>query len=564
MKLGRPHSLYLTILVAALGLLAIAAMACSSSATPTAAPKPTAAPAPTAATAATATPRPAATATATAVSASAGPKYGGVFRFATRPLAEILTLDSHYRAAFGEYFVDFVLYDNLVDLAPDGKILPKLARSWDFSADGKTVTFKLQPNVKFQDGTPLNAQAVKWNLDRVIDPKVGAFDRASLLTLQSVETPDDSTVVLRLTQPWRPLLVTLTLQSGWMSSPTAVQKYNSYADRIGDYGKHPTGTGPFKLKEWKAGDRITVEKNPSYWISGKPYLDGMDFIGVVSEVQMAMVRTGEADIMEPSPWAMRDLRNVQNNPLVKIIGAPSGREHYVELDTNWGALKDVRVRQAIGYAIDRDTAVKVVFDGKARPILAPEPSGWWAYDENAIKPLMGYNVTKAKQLLADAGYANGITLPMWCRSDGESERTFCEIWQSMMSAAGITVDMTLRPFADITNARNKGEVHMESLWFTPRGDPHNRFGLMYITKGGFNYDFYSNPAMDKLIGDAAIEFDTAKANAIYQQAYVLAVKDSPRVFIAAMDAYVVTSAKVRNFAYAADLIIRLQDVWLDQ
>ncbi len=559
MKQHKNRYLVMGALGAALAVLLAVSLACAAeeTATPAAPATPVPPVAPTAAPAPTIAPAP------TAV-VKAGPQRGGVLRFGTRPLAELGTLDGHYRKNYGEYWIDYSLYDNLVVLDADGNIQPELAKSWETSADGKTVTFKLEAGIKFQDGTDFNAEAVKWNMDRLMDPEVQSTARLSFLALESVEVVDDSTVRFHLSKPWRPLLAALTLQGGWMSSPTAVMKYDSYADRQGDYGKNPTGTGPFKLREWKPGDIVVIDRNPNYWKEGRPYLDGIVYIGAASEVRMTLVRTGEAHLMEPSPFAMRDLRLVENNPEIKIIGQPSGRHHWVELDTNWGPLQNKKVRQAIGFALDREAAVDVIFDGRGRPAYGPEGSGWWAYDPEEFKQIMHYDPQRSKALLAEAGYPDGLTLPMWCRSDGEAEKAFCEFWQSMMASVGITIDMTMVPYADVKVARNEGVVHMESLWYTPRGDPHARFGAQYHSTGVANYARFKNAEMDRLIEEAATIFDLAKAADLYAKAQRLAMEESPRIYTAHPDAYVVARKNVQDFVYAADLIIRLRDLWLSQ
>ncbi len=535
------------------GVLAIAlavSLACAGEDAPTPAPQPTARPAPTAA--------------PTVPMAMDAPQVGGVLRFAARPLAEMESLDAVYRKAFGEYHTDYLLYDNLVALDATGNIQPGLAKSWQISADGKTVTFNLEQGVRFQDGTLFTAQAVKWNMERLLDPEVQSTGRGDFLTLTSVDVVDDYTVRFNLSEPWRPLLASLTLQGGWMSSPTAVESYNSYSDRTGDYAKNPTGTGPFKLARWEPGQRIVMERNPSYWKQGLPYLDGVDFIGAANEVKMAMLRTNEADLMELSPWAMRELKKVEGNLDVKVVALASGRHHYVEIDTNWEVLQNVKVRQAIGFAVDRITAVDVVFDGRGTPAYGPENIGWWAYDPDEMKQVMDYNPQKARQLLSEAGFPNGLTLPMWCRSDGEAEKSFCEIWQAMMADVGITLDMTLVPYADVKIGRAEGRVHMESFWFTPRGDVHGRFGAQYHSKGWANFLKSNTPGMDALIEEAATVFDVPKAAALYRTLQKIAVEDASRIFIAHPDAAVVTTARVQNFEYASDMILRMQELWLEQ
>jgi len=550
------------LLASVLSGILLLAIACGSDTAPAPAPAPYVAPTAVPAIAPTAVP--VATSKPKTVPSTSGPQKGGILRFAARPLAELKTFDGHYRSMFGEYHTNYLLYDNLVRLDANGNINPGLASSWNISADGKSVDFSLVKGAKFQDGSDFNAQAVKYNMDRLMDPEVQSPGRAGVSAISSVTVVDDDTVRFNLSNPFRPLLAQLTLQAGWISSPTAVEKYNAYSNRNSDYGKNPAGTGPFLLTTWEPGQRVTFERNPNYWGEGLPYLDGVDFIGAANEVKMAMIRTDEADLMELSPWAMRELKKVEGNPNVKVILLPSGRHHYVEVDSNWGALADKKVRQAMGWGIDRETAVDIVFDGKGTPAYGPENIGWWAYDIDEMKKIMDYDPSKAKELLAEAGHANGLTLPMWCRGDGEAEKSFCEIWQAMMREIGITLELKMLPYAEIKVARAEGLVHMESFWFTPRGDIHGRFAAQYHSTGWGNFHKYKNLEVDALLDEASTIFDVAKAGNMYRDIQKIVVSDAPRLFTAHPDAAVVTTSRVQGFEYASDMILRMQDIWVNK
>ncbi|MBI4283647.1 MAG: hypothetical protein HY663_04170 [Chloroflexi bacterium] len=247
------------------GALSLFSIACGSAA-PTATPVPTTQPG------APATPTPIRAATATAVpptstpvAMSEGPQYGGTLRAAlTR---EFDNLDPGYIQLQGLKYVMFLLYNNVVSLRADGEVVPELAKSWDISSDGKAVTLHLESGIKFHDGTTLDASAVKSQFDRLMDSKVGSPRRGELTPpLESVQVIDSSTIKMNLATPFQPLIVTLTQQAGQIPSPTAIQKTNSYDDRVGKFGANPVGSGPFKFVEWRPEH---TSKLPGTKITGK-------------------------------------------------------------------------------------------------------------------------------------------------------------------------------------------------------------------------------------------------------------------------------------------------------
>jgi peptide/nickel transport system substrate-binding protein len=494
-----------------------------------------------------------------------GPQSGGDLRFVTRDIGQTRTLDSTYRRAYIEYFMDFAIYDNLVELGSDGSIQASLAETWEIAPDGRSVTFNLIGGAQFTDGTPLNAEAVKYNIDRAIDPEVQSSARVNLLVVNSAEVLDSDTVRLNLDSPWRPLLADLTNQAGWVASPDAIQKTNSYSDPTGNFGKNPVATGPFKLREWRPGDRIVVERNDNYWDAGKPYLDSILFFSAPQEVRVAMIRTGEADVMSVDTWGARDLALLENNPNVVISGGPSSRHIYLELDTNWGPLQDKKVRHAISFALDRQTMVDNLLAGKGRTAHGPEGGGlWWEYPREEFQQMVRYDPARARTLLAEAGYSNGLTLPMWCRSDSSAERTYCETLQAMLGAVGIDLELTLVRYADVVVARNNGQVRIETLGFFPRGDPHGRFGAVFHTKGWGNFAKYVNPDVDRRIEEAATIFDQAEAKAKYLELYRIVMDDMPRVFWAEPDRFFLTRSNVKGFVDRADTIDRVHELWIEK
>lgn len=218
------------------------------------------------------------------------------------------TLDPHFSAQLSERYALYLIYNTLVAYDKDFNIVPDLAASWDIGDEGKSVTFHLQPGVRFHDGTECDAEAVKWNLDRVVDPSVNSPLRGQLQPpLEKVEVIDKTTVKLASSIPWRPLLAALGERPGFIVSPSAAQKSGQ------DFGRNPVGSGPFKFVDWVPDSHIIVERFTDYWDKGKPRLDRIDIRHVPdAQVQLGMIRTSEAHLIDSVvPSALQTLQGIQ-------------------------------------------------------------------------------------------------------------------------------------------------------------------------------------------------------------------------------------------------------------
>src|SRR5262245_9194039 len=231
-----------------------------------------------------------------------GPKTGGTLNVGFP--SDSKTLDPTFSVQFTERQVLYTIFNTLVRYGPDFSIKPELAESWKIEDDGKRIIFKLRPGVKFHDGTDFNTEAVKWNIDRRLDKEVASPQRPQLAPIiDSVTVVDPLTVAFNLKQRSPGLLSLLGERPGFMISPAAGAKYGK------DLGNHPVGTGPFVFKEWVKGSHIIVERNPSYWEAGKPYLDRIAFKDIAGSVVGAQrLITGELDYVgDMSPQEVKQI-----------------------------------------------------------------------------------------------------------------------------------------------------------------------------------------------------------------------------------------------------------------
>lgn len=302
------------------------------------------------------------------------------------------------------------VYETLVSFDENQELTGKLAESWEVSDDSLTYTFKLRQGVKFQDGTDFNAAAVKANYDRVVNKDNNLRQRRTFIVtnedgsetprVDSIETPDDYTLVIKLTQAWAPFINRLT--QFCIISPAALEEYGN------DIMNHPCGTGPYVCTEWEEGDHTSFKRNDDYW-GDKPGVDTVTIKEVPEAgARTAMLQTGEADFIYPTP--SDQIEAIKGTDDVNILTTDSNIMRYVTLNMDLEQLSDVKVRQAMNYAIDKDAYIQLMYSGYGKPATSVVPSIIGGYEEQEAYT---YDVDKAKELMKEAGYEDGFKLTLW-------------------------------------------------------------------------------------------------------------------------------------------------------
>ena len=485
-----------------------------------------------------------------APAAAQAPQHGGTLNVGFA--SDIKTLDPVFSIEYTERQVLYLIFDTLVKLDTDFSIRPELATKWDVEDGGKRVVFHLREGVKFQDGTPFDAAAVKWNIDRRMDPNVKSPQKGGLESvIASVEVVNPSTVTFNLKQPFPGLLGMLGQREGFMESPTAAQKAGA------DFGTKPVGTGAFLFKEWVRGNHITVERNPDYWDKGKPYLDRVVFQDIAgSVVGVQRLVTGEIDfVSELSP---QDVRQIEGNKDIKLDPDPVGRWISLQWQVDKPPFNNLQLRQAIAHAIDRKRLVDILMGGKAQLAEGPTPKGLWWFDPNLKS--YDYDPAKAKELLKQAGYPNGLdvtlaapTITMFQQLD--------QLVQEQLKAIGINV--TLEPVA-VSDWYSR--VVQQKINFTPerwsqRPDPDGLFYILFHSKGYANSTNYKNPELDALLDKARSTTDTEARKPIYRQAQAIMTRDLPYVPLFFSLEYAAIRSSVHNYIWIPDEIPRFREVW---
>ena len=482
-----------------------------------------------------------------------GPVYGGVLRYAG-PIDE--SLDPHFGASSGSAAGVHAMLNNLARIDFDGKMVPDLAQSWELSSGGKLMTFHLQPGVKFHDGTDFDAQAVKWNFDRMLDPENVSPRRGELLAfdIQEVEVVDDLTIAFHFPRAVRPFLTQLGDKAGWMVSPTAVAKLGE------DFGARPVGTGAFVFKEWVLGQRLIMERNDNYWEKGQPYLDAIHQFDIDTlDLQLALLRTNEADIVEAVRPA--DIPLIEANPNLRLSPPLAGRTDYLDFKIDLEPWTNKALRQAIAYSIDRETVVDVVWQGRARPAHTFIQQGF-AHDPS-IKPIV-YDPVKAREKLVEAGYPNGIKVTMGSRTSSE-EQLQAETYQAMMKEVGIDVEVLLLPSSQYFGADGYlTRAGFGTLRTSPRMDPHVFLNRRVSSAVGSAKDRGINiPEIDRLLDEAIAILDPSKAKPLYDRIQTILAADAIIVFVDWRQEFTAYNKKVQNFNWAPDRFHRLRFLWLE-
>jgi peptide/nickel transport system substrate-binding protein len=483
-------------------------------------------------------------------------------------IAEPKSLDPQTVTAVNDFRILINLYDGLVRYKPGSlQVEPALATSWTISKDGKRYTFKLRKGVKFHDGTPFNAAAVKFNFDRMLDKKnpyhnTGPFPLAFFFkAIVETKVIDDDTVEFILDKPYAPLLSNLAYPTGLIVSPTAVKREKS------GFGRHPVGTGPFKFAKWESNRLVVLEKNPDYW-GGAPKLKAVVFRPITdANTRVTELLSGGIDLMVEVP--PDNMGMFKKDPRYTVYEQTGPHLWFLILNMKQGPFKDKRMRQAVNYAINKQALVHDVLQGTATVAIGPTPAAFaWAYN-NKLKPYP-YDPAKAKKLIKAAGY-EGAKLTFYVTEGGSGMLNPIAMGtaiQADLAAVGLKVKIETyewNTYLGKVNSGLAGKADMaEMAWMTNDPDTLPYLALRraaWPDKGGFNSGYYANPKVDRLLEDARAETDQAKRAKLYKRMQAIVYKDAPWAFIANWKQNAVSAANVKGFALQPSFLLLLKDVY---
>lgn len=449
------------------------------------------------------------------------------------------------------------IYDTLLVPSKDGhSVEPSLATSYEQSPDKLSWTFHLRQGVEFSNGQPLTSKDVKFSLEQSSDPE-SPFGFINEI-IQSIATPDDSTVVITTKQPWSPL-------------PSDVALYaNSIvpADYAGmsraDFEKKPIGTGPFRFGSWTKGQELKLVKNPHYWKKGLPYLNSVTFRVVPDANTRALqVQGGQAQINEFPAYS--SIQGLKNSSTVKVGLFPSSRVDYLSMNNRQAPFDDAHIRRAVSYAIDRASLIKAVLYGNGQPATAFLTPALWGH--NSEMKGIAYDMAQAKSELAASTKPEGFATTLTISSGDPDQAAMAQIIQKSLSQIGITATIKQLDPSALTAAKHAGNFDMTFGYCTTDIiDPDEIVRFVADYDGGSNamYSGYKNPAITAQIQQAAQLPDEKARKAIYDQIQVDFDKDQPVAPLYYSPSAYSFSSKVHGFTTLPTGNYTLADTWLSK
>jgi peptide/nickel transport system substrate-binding protein len=441
--------------------------------------------------------------------------------------------------------------DKLFDIDEKLNIVPQLALSHETSADGKEMTIKLRPGVKFHDGEPFDAEAAKFSLERHLNVQ-GSFRKPELATVDHVDVVDPLTIKLVLKTPFSPLIAQLTDRAGMMVSPKA-------AKEAGDkFGLHPVCAGPYKFVERVQQDRIVFEKFADYWNKDNVFIDRVVYLPIVdSTVRLANLKSGGLDLIERV--LATDIKDVRADSRIKLSTALElgyfGLTININNEKNKGPLSQSdKVRQALDLSIDRGAINQVVFNGEFTPgnqWVSPEHP----YYQKAF-PIQKRDVAKAKALLKESGAALPVSVELMVPKGPENEAV-AQVLQSMTAEAGFDLKIRLIEFATSFKQAQAGEFQAFLIGWSGRIDPDGNSYVFLHTNAPQNDGKYSNPDADKALEDARLVTDPAQRKAIYEKLTRIVLNDEPLIYLYHRKLLIAHTTKLEGYKQMPDGLVRV-------
>jgi len=446
-----------------------------------------------------------------------------------------------------------VQYKNNTDKV---EIAPRLAESWEATPTHDVYTFHLRKGVTFHDGTPFNAPNYVKTIKRLLDKSdpdsifntgpVESFIDDTYGEVASYSAPDDNTVVFKFKEVSGPFTTNLAMVWNGVVSPTAVTKYKK------DFRNNPVGTGPFIFKEYRQGDQVVLDANPNYW-GGKPKVDRIVF-KVIPDAQAALLAIKRGDVHILADVSTQTVPAVRSDTNLVVLSQPGLAVSGIALPNDIKFFSDKRVRQALNYAVDKDTLNKSLYKGLAETMTSPLPSSQWGFDPS----LKGYayDPEKAKKLLADAGYANGFECELLSYSSPRGYNPagpeLAVAIQGYLQKVGVKVNIRKQEMGAFLAEVRSGKYDKGMFlggWSGDNGDPDN-----------FLYPLFASPSMpvgdtshyksaeaDKLMLQGRQTADHAKRIEIYKKAQAVILEDAPWIFVNSVLQTRVARKEVKGF-----------------
>ena len=497
------------------------------------------------------------TLTTALVAAMALPAAAQDLRIALQSDADVL--DPDQSRTFVGRIVYASLCDKLVDISPDLQIIPQLATEWTVAEDGMSIDMTVREGVVFHDGTTFDAAAVAANIERsqTLDE---SRRKSELSSIASVDVTGDYTLTLNLIAPDATVMAQLADRAGMMMSPTAAEAAGV------DFGLNPVCSGPFSFGERVAQDKIVLNRFADYWNADAINFDSVTFLPIPdTTVRLANLQSVDIDMLER--LAPTDLAQANADDSITVVSAVSLGYQGITFnvgngeksETPWG--QDKRLRQAFSYAMDRDAINQVVFEGAYAPGNQPYPNVSPWYDDEF--PIEARDVEKAKALLAEAGYPDGIDLTVQVPNT-TIPLQLMQVVQSMAAEAGIRIEIVSKEFATLLADQSAGDYQASQIGWSGRVDPDGNIHQFVTTDGGINDSGFSNPDVDAALNAARKVPDTDARKVEYDKARAILIDEAPLVYLYHQSWITAFDSKIEGFTAYPDGMIRLEGVTLSE
>lgn len=449
------------------------------------------------------------------------------------------------------------------------ELIPGLAESWDISEDGLAYTFHLREGISFHDGTPFNAEAVQYSLLRQVDETHPAnayatYPYSSLYfgTIDTVEAEDERTAVISLTTPRASFLAAVATAAGGIVSPTAVEEHGE------NYAQNPIGTGPFRFVSWDPGIEVVLETNPDYW-GTTPALGQVIFKPYIEEqVRLTALQTGGVNFIVDVP--PDNLAILEEDPNITVLRQTGIHFWYVGLNVTKGALTDVNVRKALAHAIDKEAITRDVLSGTGEPAMSMLNPGTWGFSEDV--PTYEFDPDRARELLAEAGYADGLEITMWVPESGsgmQSPVPMATVIQANWADVGVTANMQAYEWGTfLDNLRTGDQEVFCNSWMAGVPDPDmTLFSFLHTSQhapNGPNRFFYSDDEVDRLLEEARMTTDQDERARLYEQVQQIAYDAVPLIPIEHQIQTAAMASNVKGFELHPNFdLLRIKDTSIE-
>lgn len=500
---------------------------------------------------------------------TAAPGGDGTKRIVVGLQAEPVTLDPHQVTDYNSNRAAQGIFDRLIEFKDESTELePGLAERWEVSDDGLVYRFYLREGVTFHDGTPFNADAVKFSIDRQIDADhpyhdTGEFAYAEFTfgKVREVRVIDDYTVEIELVEPYAPFLAHMAMHSASIVSPAAVEKYGR------DFSKNPVGTGPFRFVDWQPGVEVVLAKNEDYW-DGAPKVDQVIYRPVIEDqARLTEFEAGGLDFIVNIP--PDELARLKESGEYTVLEQAGMHVWYLIFNADKEPFNKKEVRQAVNYAINKRAIVEDLLQNTGVVATGPLPPVVWGYTDDV--PSYEYNPDKARELLAQAGYPDGFTVDFWVPESGsgmQQPRAMAAAIQADLRQVGI--EMNIQTFEwgtyldKVLGPREELPEVFEMSWIGDNGDPDNFLYILLSGEqwppAGFNMGYYRNEQVDELLREAQRTNDQAERQRLYEEALRILVDDAPWAWIDHETQIVAMKKSIQGFKLHPTGVFRFENV----